>query len=277
MRNLRLVLQVVLVLILTAVITGHALAGKLQRELVKESTLEQIVKRGTIKVGMDTFVPWAMKNKKGEFIGFEIDVARRLAEDMGVKVEFVPTKWAGIIPALLTGKFDVIIGGMGIRPQRALKVNFTTPYDFSGMSMVASKKLASGYNSLEDFNKPDVQIAVKLGTTAAMATKKYMPKATMRLFDDEAQAYQELRNHNVHAVVGSAPRPAYEAIKYADSMFMPLKENFTREPIAFAVRKGDFDTLTFFNSWITKVGEEGWFKEKRDYWFGTRDWADQVE
>lgn len=271
------VLTVVLAVLLMAGVAGNGLAGELQRQLIQESTLEQIMKRGTIKVGMDTFVPWAMKSKKGEFIGFEIDVARRLAEDMGVKVEFVPTKWAGIIPALLTGKFDVIIGGMGIRPQRALKVNFTIPYDYSGMSIVASKKLAAGFSSLEDFNQPEVQIAVKLGTTAAMAVKKYMPKATMRLFDDEAQAYQELRNHNVHAVVGSAPRPAYEAINYPDSMFLPLEENFTREPIGFAVRKGDFDTLTFFNSWITKYSEEGWLKERHDYWFGTRDWADQVE
>jgi len=86
---------------------------------------------------MDTFLPWAMKDKNGELVGFEIDVARRLAADMGVKVEFVPTKWAGIIPALLTGKFDVVIGGMGIQTKRALKVNFSIPYDYSGMALVA--------------------------------------------------------------------------------------------------------------------------------------------
>jgi polar amino acid transport system substrate-binding protein len=277
MRKSNIVLSVLLSVTLIMVWGGDALAGKLQRELVQESTLEQIMKRGVLKVGMDTFVPWAMKDKKGEFIGFEIDVARRLAEDMGVKVEFIPTKWAGIIPALLTGKFDVIIGGMGIRPKRALKVNFSIPYDYSGMSMVAHKKIAAGFDSLDDFNKSDVQIAVKLGTTAAMAAKKYMPQAKLRLFDDEAQAYQELRNGKVHAVVGSAPRPAYEAIMYADTLFMPIQENFTKEPIGFAVRKSDFDTLTFFNSWITKVQLEGWFKEKHDYWFGTRDWANQVE
>ena len=53
------------------------------------------MKRGVLRVGMYTFVPWAMKDKTGKLIGFEIDVANRLAEDMGVKVEFVPTKWAG--------------------------------------------------------------------------------------------------------------------------------------------------------------------------------------
>jgi polar amino acid transport system substrate-binding protein len=226
---------------------------------------------------MDTFVPWAMKDKTGKFVGFEIDVAKQLAEDMGVKVEFVPTKWAGIIPALLTGKFDVIIGGMGIRPKRALKVNFTIPYDYSGMSMVAHKQLAAGFNSLEDFNRSDVQLACRLGTTAVMASKKFMPKAKLRLFEDQAQAYQELRNGNVHAVVGSSPRPAYESLKYPDILFMPLKGNFTKEPIGFALRKGDFDTMVFFNSWITKMRDEGWLQERHHYWFDTRDWASLVE
>lgn len=274
----RLVLLGILLTILSQPGAGRfALAGDLRQQLSRESTLEQVLKRGVLRVGMDTFLPWAMKDKTGGYIGFEIDVATRLAEDMGVKVEFVPTKWAGIIPSLLTGKFDVIIGGMGIQPKRALKVNFTVPYDYSGMAIVASKKLAGSFDSLEDFNSPDVQIACKLGTTAVAAAKKFMPMARLRLFDDEAQAYQELRNGNVHAVVGSAPRPAFEALKYPESLFLPVAGTFTREPIGFALRKGDVDTLAFFNSWITVVQEEGWLAERHHYWFETRDWAHRVE
>jgi len=257
--------------------TASAFSASLQQDLAQNSVVEQIVKRGTLRVGMDTFQPWAMKDKKGEFIGFEIDVARRLAEDMGVEVEFVPTAWSGIIPALLTGKFDVIIGGMGILPKRALKVNFTKPYDFSGMSIVAHKDKAAGFSSLEDFNKKEVQVAVKLGTSAVIAAKKYLPDATLRMFENETQTYQELRNGKVHAVVGSAPRPAYEALEYADTLFLPLQGTFTREPIGFALRKGDPDALAFFNSWITGVELEGWLQERHNYWFETRDWADQVE
>ncbi len=254
-----------------------ASAGSTQQDLIKNSAIEQIMKRGVLRVGMDIFQPWAMKDKNGKLIGFEIDVATRLAKDMGVKVEFVPTAWSGIIPALLTKKFDVIIGGMGITPKRALKVNFTIPYDYSGMSIVAHKKLAAGFTSLADFNKKDVQIAVKLGTTAATAAKKQFPKAQLRMFDNETQAYQELRNGKVHAVVGSAPRPAYEAVDYADSLFLPVTENFTKEPIGFALRKGDPETLNFFNSWITVRQLEGWLTERHNYWFGTKDWMDQVE
>lgn len=252
-------------------------AASVQKDIIQSSTIEKIKKRGVLKVGMDIFQPWAMKDKNGKLIGFEIDVATRLAQDMGVKVEFVPTAWSGIIPALLTGKFDVIIGGMGITPKRALQVNFSLPYDYSGMSIVAHKKKAAGFHSLADFNKPEVEIAVKLGTTAAAAAKKYMPKATLRKFDTEPQAYQELRNGKVHAVVGSAPKPAFEAADYSDSLFLPLQTNFTKEPIGFAMRKGDPDTLAFFNSWITIVRLEGWLEERHNYWFRTKDWLKLIQ
>ena len=271
---LHLILGIVFCLTLGTVAAHSAPADQLT---TKDSAVEQIIKRGVLRVGMDIFQPWAMKDKSGQLIGFEIDVATRLAKDMGVKVEFVPTAWSGIIPALLTGKFDVIIGGMSITPQRALKVNFTQPYDYTGMAIVAHKKLAEGFNSLESFNKPDVQIAVKTGTTAATAAKQYLPKATLRMFETEPQAYQELRNGNVHAVIGNAPRPAYEAIDYSDTLFLPIKETFTKEPIGFALRKGDADSLAYFNSWIMLVELEGWLKERHNYWFNTQEWKSQVE
>jgi polar amino acid transport system substrate-binding protein len=270
----RLVYSVVLVILM---VSGVAYAGDLQQQLTNESTVENVLRKGVLRVGMDTFVPWAMKDKKGQLIGFEIDVAKRLAEDMGVKVEFVPTKWSGIIPALLTGKFDVIIGGMGILPKRNLKVNFTMPYDYTGMSMVANREKANGFSSLDDFNRPDVILAAKLGATSVIAAKKYMPKAQIRQFDSESQVYQELINGRVHAAVGSAPTPAFQAIKHPDKLFLPLKENFTREPIGFAVRKGDPDTLNFFNNWINYVSAEGWLKERKHYWFETKQWEDQLQ
>jgi polar amino acid transport system substrate-binding protein len=269
-------LPVVLLLALCLAVPA-VYGGEIQNRLVNESTVEQVMQRGVLKVGMSTFVPWAMQDKKGELVGFEIDVAKRLAKDMGVKVEFVPTKWAGIIPALLTGKFDVIIGGMTILPERNLKVNFSIPYDYSGQSMVANRKLAAGFKSLEDFNRPDVTIAVRLGSTAVGAAKKYMPKAKLVMFDDESQAYQEVINGKAHAVVGSAPTPAFQALKYPDTLFLPLSDTFTKEPIGFAVRKGDFDTVNFFNNWITVVQAEGWLKEKKHYWFETRDWESLLQ
>jgi polar amino acid transport system substrate-binding protein len=258
------------------VLSGSGMADSARKELIENSLLEQIQKKGVIRVGMSTFVPWAMKDKEGNFIGFEVDVANRLANDMGVKIEFVPTKWSGIIPALLTGKFDVIIGGMGIRPDRNLKVNFSIPYDYSGQSIMAHKELAKDFNKLSDFNSPEIAVAARIGTTAAAAAQKYIPKAQLKLFDDESQAVQELLNGRVHAMVASAPLPTFQVIKNPDKLFLPLEDAFTREPNGFAIRKSDLDTLNYFDNWIRFVEAEGWFKERKDYWFGTRDWEDQI-
>ena len=75
------------------------------------SVLDTIKERGVMKVGLGIFVPWAMKDKQGELVGFEIDVAKSIAEELGVEIEFIPTAWDGIIPALLAKKFDIIISG----------------------------------------------------------------------------------------------------------------------------------------------------------------------
>ncbi len=252
-------------------------AGELGDQLAKESIIEKIQKDKVIRVGMSTFVPWAMKDKHGKLIGFEIDVARQLARDMGIEVEFVPTAWSGIIPALMTGKFDVIIGGMGITPERNLKVNFTTPYDYSGMSMVAHRKKADGFSELKDFDNENIHIAVRMGTTAEQAARKFFPNANLRLFENESQALQELNLGRVHAVVSSAPMPMFHALKYPDKLFVPLKENFTKEPIGFAIRKGDPDALNYFNNWIINMHASGFLKEKKAFWFESREWEDLVK
>ena len=246
-------------------------------QLTQASTLEQVLARGVLRVGFSTFVPWAMKDKNGEFIGFEIDVATRLAQDMGVEVEFVPTQWSGIIPALLTGKFDVIIGGMSITPERNLQVNFTTPYYYSGMSLVANRNLVPDAHSLEDFNRPDVVVAARLGTTAEATARKHLPLAELRLFDEEAQDIQELLNDRAAVLISMAPLPATLALRNPDKLYLPLAESITREANGFAVQKGDIDTLNYFDNWIRVVQTEGWIQERYHYWFETLDWEPLVE
>ncbi|MEN8657769.1 MAG: transporter substrate-binding domain-containing protein, partial [Marivita sp.] len=103
-----------------------ALAQSTAQEVAAASVIETIKERGVIKIGLSLFKPWSMRDLNGELIGFELDVGRQLAEDMGVEVEFVPTSWDGIIPALVSGNFDTIISGMTVTPQRNLTVNFTT-------------------------------------------------------------------------------------------------------------------------------------------------------
>lgn len=264
------------ILTLTATLLAAPVHAQSQ-ELSAQSVIETIKERGTLRVGMSTFVPWAMRNKEGELVGFEIDVARKVAEDMEVEIEFVPTAWDGIIPALLAGKFDVIIGGMSITPQRNLTVNFTQPYAHSGQGIAANTELASGLSWPDDYNSPDVTFTCRRGATPCTLIQEEFPKATLRQFDDDAQAAQEVLNGNAHAVISSQPKPAYMIVDNPDVVFDPAGENLTRGDEAFALRKGDPDALNFFTNWILVHTSNGWLEDRHDYWFTTRDWAGEVD
>lgn len=274
MRNLW--FKLVLGTIALVFVIGAPARADTQQDLAAGSVIEEIKQRGVLRVGMSTFVPWAMRDEQGELIGFEIDVATKVAEDMEVEVEFVPTAWSGIIPALLAGKFDVIIGGLTITPARNLTVNFTTPYAHSGQQMTANKELAEGF-SVEEFNSADVTISCRRGATACAAAQELFPKARLNRFDDDAQAFQDVLNGNAHAVVSSAPKPRFWTNQYSNKLFMPTDENLTEQNEAFAVRKGDPDALNFFSNWILVNTSNGWLKERHDYWFKTQEWADQVD
>lgn len=246
-----------------------------QQDLAAGSVIESIKKSGTLRVGMSTFVPWAMRNKKGDLIGFEVDVATKVAEDMGVKLELVPTEWAGIVPALIAKKFDIIIGGMSITPQRNLTVNFTDPYAHSGMSWAASKDKAADFK-MEDFNSSDVVMTCRRGATSCTTIKKMFPKAELRQFDDDTLAFQEVLNGAAHATLSSAPKPRFMTLKHADKLYVPEPAQLTKANEGMAVRKGDPDALNFLNNWVLVNKSTGWLEERHQYWFGGRDWADQV-
>ncbi|MER8499404.1 transporter substrate-binding domain-containing protein [Mesorhizobium sp. M1142] len=249
-----------------------------QQALSKESVIETIKERGVMKVGLSLFTPWAIRAKNGELIGFEIDVAKKLAADMGVDVEFYPTAWDGIIPALIAGNFDVIISGMSVTAQRNMTVNFTDNYSTTGVQLVANKKLTEGKKSLEDFNDPSVTFAGRRGATTSVAVTDNFPKAKLVLFDDERAAIQELIDGRAAAILDTPPNPARYAREYPDTIYLPFPDiDFDKRGEGFAVRKGDIDALNFFNNWIAQEWRTDWLKKRHDYWFTTDGWYDQVD
>lgn len=251
-------------------------ASDAQKDLARNSTIEKVVRSGKLRVGMATFVPWAMQSKTGKWVGFEIDIARRLAQDMGVKIEFVPTKWEGLIPGLLTGKFDLVIAGMMGTPKRALKINFTQPYDFTGTQICINKAYADKIKTPLDLNDPAYIVLSRVGVTAAETAKKYLPKAQKRLFSDNGSMVQELLNGKATAIIQSLPEPAQLVAKNPETLAL-IEGTLTREPISMGVRKGDPDTLAYLNNWIEVVRAEGFLKKEADYWWRGMEWRSLLE
>ena len=239
-----------------------------------DSVIEEVQERGTLRVGVGLFEPWSACDADGELIGFEIDVATKVAEDMGVEVEFARTNWNYIIPSLIAEEFDVIISGMAILPSRNLKVNFTAPYNYPGVYLVANTAQTTELETLADFNSVSVTIATRRG--AAPLIETVLSEATLRLFDTDTAVLQAVVDGEVQAAVAFGTTRLTWVAAHPETLHVPLAEPFVSEVGAIAVRKGDLDTLNFFNSWIAVNQANGWLEQRRQYWFETREWADQV-
>src|SRR5271170_7175492 len=112
-----------------------------------DDMLARIKKSGKLRVGITEIMPWATHDKDGKLMGFSVDVAKKLARDMGVEVEFHPEAFKYLIPDLLADKFDIIVSGFSIEPQRALLVNFSEPYNTTDVTLAANIKPAGQFTT----------------------------------------------------------------------------------------------------------------------------------
>ena len=267
-------------------IHSKSFAQDVRQQLAASSTLEEIKKRGRMVVGLATFVPSAMIGKDGKLIGFQVDVARAIATAAGVELELVNTAFPGIIPGLLTGKFDTIIAGMEMKSSRNLQVNFAGPYNWGVQGMLANKKMTSNFKVTgpkttmqDDFNRPDVTFAMRRGAAPIQLVKKHFPKAKILQFDDDQQAVQDVLNGKSHAFLSSEPKVSYQVVDNPDVLYKPYgAQSFGRWPQGIAIRKGDVDFLNFLTNWITINTENGFIAERAGYWYNfSRPWLSMVE
>jgi len=247
-------------------------------DLAKKSTIEQIIKRGELRVGFESgYVPFEMTNKKGEFIGFDIDFARLLAKSMGVKFVPVNTAWDGIIPALMTNKFDIIMGGMTITQERNLKVNFAEPYIVVGQTILLNKKLKDQVLSYKDLNNPKFIVTSQLGTTGEQAIKKYIPKATYKGFETQVEAGLEVINGKADALVYDLPFCGFLYGSQGKGKTIFLSDPFTYEPLAWAINKGDPDFLNYLNNFLRQSKGDGFYDRVYKKWITGSKWKAELE
>ena len=240
-----------------------------------DSVIEEVQDRGTLRVGLGLFEPWSLCNADGELVGFEIDVAKKVAEDMGVEVEFARTNWTYIISELIAEEFDVIISGMTTLPERNLRINFTSTYNSSGVYLVANTEQTADLETLADFNSSDVTIATRRGASSVRFVESVFPDAMLSLFDTDNAVLQAVVAGDAHAAAAFATTRTTWVEAHPETLNLPFEEPFASEVGAIAVRKGDLDTLNFFNTWIEANTASGWLEQRSQYWFQTREWEDQ--
>ena len=256
--------------------SGPALGADI--DLAKKSTLETITKRGELRVGFDaSYPPFELTDSQGRFVGFDIDVAKEMAKAMNVKFVPVNTAWDGIIPALVSKKFDLIISGMTVTQERNLSINFADPYIIVGQTILLNKKHEGEVTSYKDLNDPKYTVTSVLGTTGEQAIKRMIYKAKYKSFEEESEAALEVLNGKADAMVYDLPFCSQFMAKQGKGKMVFLDEAFTYEPLAWAIRKGDPDFLNWLNHFLRQLKNDGRYDKIYEKWITGTDWIHEVD
>ena len=138
------------------------------------------------------------------------------------------------------------------------------------------KDKAGEIKSFQDLNDPKYKIAVKLGTTGEQAVKRMIPKATLLQFETQDDAKLEVINGKVDAFVYDLPYNAIFASQNTGAV-VHLDKPFTFEPLAWAIRKGDQDTLNWFNNYLRQIKGDGSYDRLYKKWFESNAWLNQLK
>jgi polar amino acid transport system substrate-binding protein len=239
--------------------------------------LDSVLKRKTLRVGVSEFAPWTLRTESGELIGFEIDLARKLAEDMGVKAEFTVYQWNDIINALQLGEIDLIAGGMAITPARALQVNFSRPVATSGVGIATNTGMTEDIETLADLNEPSITITTVADSLAASVANRLFDEANVQVFAEPGPAEAEVVEGRAHAYIATMPEVRFLSLKNARTVDMPISEPLLGSSEALAVRRGEQAFLNFLDAWVTARQSDKWITTTHEYWFGTLDWMERID
>ena len=261
-------------------------------ELAEDSTLEGILRRGKLRVGLEPgYMPFEMIDKRGglrqrdlrsgdvrfrgqqaSFIGFDIDVAREMARALGVKFVPVNTAWPSIIPALDLGRFDIIISGMSVTEERKRRVDFADSYMTIGQTILINKKHKGIVTSYKDLNDPKYIVTSKPATTGEEAVQKFIPNCTYKPFDTELEGATEVIKGNADAFVYDLPYNVVFMAMHGQDKLVFLDQPFTVEPLAWAIRKNDPDFLKWLNKFLEEIKKDGRYDKIYNKWFKSTDW-----
>ncbi len=241
----------------------------------QKGSIADIKKKGKIVVGTATgYYPFEMADKQGQLVGFDIDVAKAIAKELGVTVEFQNYAFSGLIPALQAKKIDMVIAGMTINDKRKEVVDFSDPYFVSGQALLINKKIPN-IKSWQDLDKKGNVIAVSMGTTADQTASAMFKQATVKKFEGSALAGLELINGKATAVVHETPWVAIYHRLHKETTY-PILEPFTTENLGVAIPKGNPELVAYINQFLKKYKSSEGYKKSYAYWFIDMPWWDAV-
>ncbi|WP_011583286.1 MULTISPECIES: transporter substrate-binding domain-containing protein [Chelativorans] len=248
-------------LLCTFMLAVAALVGS--APLAAAQTLEAIESRGKVLIAIDTAVPpYGMLDENMQPVGYDVDMAKMIAQDLGVELEIVPVTGPNRIAYLESNRADMVISTFGVTPERAKTVNFTIPYGANQIWIFGQKGEAA--SSIADLSgKP---VAVVRGSIQDNVVTRMLPDAVIRRYEDDATAATAFLS-------GQVPFIATGTL-IGDKLVARDTENYERKlllglnPYSIGLRKGDLEFLHLINTFIYSYRLGGQLNELSKKWIG---------
>ena len=206
-----------------------------------------------LRVGTEaTYAPFETIDENGNYVGFDMDLIRMVATQLGMQLKMNNISWDGIIPGLMNGNYDCIIAAMTITPERKKQIAFSIPY-FSNRQTIVVKTNNTAVKTPDDLIGKTV--TVQNGTTGDLYASK-IKDVKMKRFDTNPQGVQELLNNNADAAVMD-DLVAYDAVKKNKGLKAVEIEKIAKEDYGIGIRKDNEQLIAKINKAIQTLKKNG--------------------
>jgi polar amino acid transport system substrate-binding protein len=219
--------------------------------------LARIQERGALIVALEAeFKPFEYVDPTGTIVGFDVDLARAIADDLGVKLELRNVKYETIVAELTSGKVDLIVSGMTITPERARSVRFTTPYFHTWTALLVSTSRASDVRQVEDLDREGRIVAVKEATTGEQVVRRLCPRAKVISHKTENAAALDVAEGRADAFLYDLSSLIEQQRQHPERTRVVSKP-ITVEPYGIATHPDDGTLLARVDALIAAMKEDG--------------------
>jgi cyclohexadienyl dehydratase len=233
------------------------------------SRLDDIIKRGTLRVGMTgDYLPFTSLDKTTQkFRGFDVDMAEALGKALGVKVEYVPTAWPQLTKDFEADNFDIAMGGISITPDRQKKGMFSTPIMREGKTPIARCADKGKYETIADIDKPGTHVIVNPGGTNERFAKANIKNAEIKVYNDNVTIFDEIAKGDADLMMTDASETRYQQ-KLHPGVLCAVHPD---KPFDFAEKaywlQRDVALKAFVDQWLHAMTEDGGYQKIYAAWF----------
>ena len=241
------------------------------------TAMDRISKSGQLVVGTaGSMPPLNMTTKDGEIIGLEPEMAKMMAEAMGVKAAFKTMSFSQLLPALEAGEVDMVMSDMTITGKRNMKVAFVGPYFISGKTFLTTEKWVASAKQPEEVNNANTKLTALQGSTSQQFVEEVFPKATLLLGKDYDACVAMVLDGKADAMIADYPICLLSVIRYPDHELISVVPPYTYEPIGIAIQKNDVLLANWLENFLDILAGSGKLKELQDKWFEGGDWIEKL-